>query len=115
MKLLDDYISLENKIHEYFGYIEQWKVFPLNDCRNYYWYDHMDRSVVFFKANTKEEALSQIESGNFYKNELLSINRKPDYTMICVDTQTDGNKFLSIFDSSKELSKEDCEEFEDYF
>lgn len=33
------------------------------------------------------------------------VYRREDYTMICVDAGCDGNKFLAIFDNSKEVEK----------
>ena len=30
------------------------------------------------------------------------VYRADDYTMVCVDTHTDGNQFLRIFDNAKE-------------
>jgi hypothetical protein len=37
------------------------------------------------------------------------VYRKDDFTMICADTQTDGNKYLMIFDNQKE-----CKGLEEY-
>lgn len=30
-EIIDLYFSLEKEIYQYFGYIENWKVIPLND------------------------------------------------------------------------------------
>lgn len=41
-----------------------------------------------------------------YSHEIINneVYKKEDFTMICVDTQTDGNDFLSIFDNSKRIN-----------
>jgi hypothetical protein len=31
------------------------------------------------------------------------VYRGAEYTMVCVDTRTDGNKFLMVFDNKKEI------------
>ncbi len=37
MKLLKEYFELQTKIHDYFGYEEDWKVIPLEDSTDFYW------------------------------------------------------------------------------
>lgn len=111
MKLLDDYFEIVNKIHEYFGYQEQWAVYSFEDSREYYWY--LTRNNVYF-ADTLEELKTQ--NGMFYSNEIFkqrhlpkAVYETPDYTMIVVDTNTDGNKFLQIFDNKLKQKAEDME------
>lgn len=109
MEKLREYFKLQGEIYEYFGYKEDWVVIPIMDAREYYWViigDERDGSVQF--AGTKEELLSDAEE--YYENEIYTqrflpkwVYRAKDYTMICVDTHTDGNKFLQIFDNSKEI------------
>lgn len=102
MKLLNEYFDIQKKIYDYFGYIEDWKVIPIDDGTDYFWMLKCDK-VCF--ADTKQELLT--EDGNYYENEILpmskSIYHSKEYTMICVDPRTDGNQFLQIFDNSKEL------------
>lgn len=109
MNLLDNYFLIQKEIYEYFGYVEDWKVIPLDDGRDYYWYV-TDYEVHF--ADTEEELKEQ--GGNYYANEIYTqrflprwVYRGEDFTMICVDTHTDGNKFLQIFDNNKERNFED--------
>ena len=101
MKLLNDYFKLEKQIHEYFGYKEGWRVIPFNDSTKYVWREGED--AVHFADSI--EALES-EKGNCYSNERHSpkwVYRGADYTMMCVDTHHDGNKFLQIFDNKKEV------------
>ena len=111
MKLLDEYFDLQNKLYEHFGYVEDWAVIPIDDARKYYWNidGGDDRGVVCF-ADTEQELKDK--DGQYYENEIYTqrhlpkwVYRADDYTMICVDTHTDGNKFLQIFDNSKDRTE----------
>jgi hypothetical protein len=109
MQLLDSYEALRKEVFDYFGYIEDWRVLPLDDARKYYWHltdDERSGSVRF--AETKER-LEDEDAGEYYENEIYTqrhlpkwVYRGEEYTMICVDTHTDGNQFLQIFTNSKE-------------
>lgn len=110
MQLVDDYFSIQEKIFEYFGYKEDWKVIPINDARDYYWHLEGEGPGTVHFADTEEELREQ--EGNYYNDEIYTqrflpkwVYRGQDYTMIAVDTQTDGNKFLSIFDNTKEIKE----------
>lgn len=107
MQLLNEYFNIQKQLYEYFGYVEDWKVFPIEDSTEYYWYlDGEGPGIVHF-ADTEE--MLELEMGNYYKNEIHTLHnlskwvyRGKDYTMVVVDTRADGNKFLQIFDNSKE-------------
>ena len=117
MKKLDDYFKLQKEIYDYFGYVEDWVVIPIDDAREYVWeldaeYDADGRVIggEVRYADTREE-LDDWQAGEYCANEIYTqrflpkwVYRGEDYTMICVDTHTDGNKFLQIFDNSKELT-----------
>ena len=109
MDILDDYNKIRNEIFEYFGYKEDWRVLPFNDAREYYWYlegSEEDGEVLFAET---PELLADEEGGQYYSNTIYRqrhlpkwVYRGEDYTMICVDTHTDGNQFLQIFSNDKE-------------
>ncbi len=111
MDILDDYIALQNQIFDYFGYVEDWRRLPLEDSREFYWFLTMNESgggfVTF--AETREQ-LTNEEAGDYYSDEIFTqrhlpkwVYRGEDYTMVCVDTHTDGNQFLRIFRNEKEI------------
>ena len=106
MKQLKEYFKLQKEIYDYFGYKEDWVVIPIEDATDYFWHltgeGHGDE--VWF-GEDKEGALSPMYSNEIYTQRFLPkwVYRGKDYTMICVDTHTDGNKFLQIFDNSKEI------------
>ena len=98
MKIFDDYFDLREKIYNYFGYQEDWKVPPLMDYRDYFWAIHNGKLCLnCYKEDdfTSEEVLSVY---CIFPN---GIYEKEDFTLIYYDTQTDGNDFLGIFDNKK--------------
>lgn len=107
MQLLNDYNQKRQELFDYFGYKENWRVFPIDDATDFFWRVNEDEDEVLF-ADTIEQLNN--EDGNFYCNEIYTqrhltrwVYRGADYTMIVVDTHTDGNKFLQIFDNAKEV------------
>jgi len=110
MELLKKYFKLQEEIYDYFGYKEGWVVIPINNSTEYYWsiIGHEKCGSVRF-SESETELLDEIEM-DYYENEIYTLWHLPkwvyrgeDYTMICVDTHTDGNKFLQIFDNKKEI------------
>lgn len=107
MKLLDKYNKVRQELFDYFGYKEDWRVIPIDDARHYYWRLQGDGPGKVCFADTEDALLN--EEGNYYENEIYTqrfldkwVYRGKDYTMVVVDTHTDGNKFLQIFSNAKE-------------
>lgn len=113
MKKLDEYFKLQKEIYDYFGYKEDWVVIPIEDSREYFWElkQELDGSgeVSFWenKLNVGKFTKTDGYSNSIYTQRFLSkwVYVGKDYTMIVVDTQTDGNKFLSIFDNKKQVKE----------
>jgi len=111
MKLLYEYFDAQQKIYDYFGYNEDWTI-PLSDCTEYQWFltgEEHGGSVIYGENLTVENA----SLGDYYRAEIYTqrhlpkwVYRKEDYTMVCMDTNCDENKFLAIFDNSKEIKDE---------
>lgn len=109
MKLLDNYLSLQADIYTYFGYVEDWRIIPISDHRQYFWYLDGEGPGEIHYADTEQE-LSE-ESGNYYMDEIYTqrhlpkwVYRGADYTLVCVDTHTDGNQLLAVFTNANERS-----------
>lgn len=110
-KPLDDFITAQTALFDYFGYKEDWVAIPIDDAREYFW------QIIGGEGHGGEvkfvESLETLNSdGDYYSNEIYTqrflpkwVYRGKDFTMICVDTHTDGNKFLQIFDNSKEIKE----------
>lgn len=108
MKILDQYLGLQEKIYKYFGYVEDWVAIPIDDRREYYWKivggEQHGGEVEYCTEPTFTDE-DHLYSDSIYTQRFLPkwVYRGEDYTMIVVDTHTDGNKFLAIFDNTKEL------------
>lgn len=107
MKKLTEYFELQKEIFDYFGYKEDWRVIPMSDCRKYYWYVTSEDSGEVHFADSETELINQ--TGQYFVDEIYTqrflnkwVYRGKNFTMICTDPHTDGNKFLSIFDNDKE-------------
>ena len=65
MKLLDDITKATKAVHDYFGYVEDWVVIPLDDCTNYHWHltgEGSGDEVLF--SEQKEHLIDG--GGNYY-------------------------------------------------
>ncbi|AUR89231.1 hypothetical protein NVP1121O_203 [Vibrio phage 1.121.O._10N.286.46.C4] len=107
MELFSNYEKMKKEIFEYFGYVEDWRILPLVFDTDMYWAVD-DVSVVFSEdlSNLIEEDLV----GNHYENTIYKqrhlpkwVYRGEEYTMIVVDTPSDGNQCLQVFSNSKEI------------
>lgn len=109
MDILDKYLELQEEIYKYFGYKEDWVVIPIEDRRGYYWkLDGEGPGEVEYAISKDllEDCWDDCYSDIIYTQRFLSkwIYRGKDYTMICVDTRTDGNKFLAIYSNDMEIN-----------
>jgi len=109
-RLLMSYMACKEAIHKFFGYEPNWREIPISDDTQYWWWLSRDGtrggSVYFGKGEVREA----IKGGQYYSNEIYTqrhlskwVYRAESHTMVCVDTRTDGNVFLSIFDNEKEV------------
>ena len=109
MQLLDDYRATVEAIHSYFGYVEDWVVIPLEDGRRYYWQLRGGDAYGGRLCYAKSEHELETGEGDYYESPIYTqrflprwVYRAKDYTMVSIDTQTDGNHFLIVLDNTKE-------------
>lgn len=111
MEQLDKFNTAKQELFDYFGYAEDWVTIPLDDRRDMYWQlNQRDTGGGGDLLYYDERLTNQIvEDGAHYSNTIYTqrflskwVYRGEDYTMICVDTHTDGNKYLAIFSNDKE-------------
>ena len=100
MTQLDAYFALQKEIYDYFGYVEDWVVIPLDDRRDMIWKLVDGNSVHYWEKGEETDLCEDIIYTQCHLPKW--VYRGKDYTMICVDTHTDGNKFLQIFSNDKE-------------
>lgn len=105
MELLKEYFKLQKEIHDHFGYVEDWVVIPLDDQTDMYW--KLLEHEVYYADNIHD---LETEEGNCYSGIIYTqrflpkyVYKSDDYTMVSVDTQCDGNKFLMVFDNKKKI------------
>lgn len=109
MEALVKYFKLQEEIFNYFGYKEDWVVIPLSNDTRYYW--RIIGGEGYGGTVRYGETVEILNSDeDYYEDDIYTqrflpkwVYRGKDYTMICVDTCVDGNKFLQIFDNSKEV------------
>lgn len=109
MNILINYNKAKKELFEYFGYKEDWVAIPVDDATEYYWNLTGEGSGDSVRFGKKIDVITL--SGDHYENEIYAqrflkkwVYQGKDYTMICVDTHVDGNKFLQIFDNSKKIT-----------
>ena len=107
-KILDKYLEAKKELYDYFFFKEDWTVFPIDDRCEYWWYINGGQLFYF----DSKEAYENNDYMHTYSDEIIysrmypkSIYEGDEFTMIMVDTHTDGNKFLAIYDNSKKLQK----------
>ncbi len=121
MRLLKKYFDLQKEIYEYFGYVEDWVVIPLEDSTDYNWILRENENGSGVVSFSKDEfTIDMIKEGKrlysntIYTQRFLSkwVYCTKDFTMIVVDTHTDGNKFLQVFDNSREIPNPSVEQLD---
>ena len=114
---ISEYFNLQKKVHDHFGYVEDWVTIPLVDHRDMYWIlieKKNEDNVTYggeinYHENQFEDGYS--EPGDYYNASIYTqrflpkwIYRTEDYTMVCMDTHCDGNRYIGIFENKKEQS-----------
>lgn len=115
-EILNQYLDIQKKIFDYFGYVEDWTVIPLQIKTDKYWMicgpeSNPSTSVFWdpvpFSVESIENAVD-LYRGTIYNQRFLSkwVYRGKDYTMVSVDTHSDDNRFLMIFKNDMECVDE---------
>lgn len=112
--LIDNYFNLRNELHEMFEYDEDWRAIPLHDSRDFYWRLYGDGSnkddLNILRFFEDKEILDS--GGDYYEDDIYTqrflhkwVYQSENFTMVCCDPHTDGNKFLRILDNKKRLEE----------
>lgn len=106
MDLMESFNKAKQEIYDHVGFKEDWTVYAIDDQTNMFW--KIEGGEVRFA-----ETVEKVDSDEGYSDEILthrfypkSIYRGKNLTLIMVDTNTDGNKFFSIYDNAKEMRSE---------
>lgn len=116
---VDRFFEARKAIFEHVGYRENWRVFPIDDSRDLFWaVDEQEREWVKFSPERVALAYwledHDDEYGSYgnvlYQDVIYTqrhlpkwVYRGADLTIVVVDTQTDGNKFLRLFRNANEV------------
>jgi hypothetical protein len=116
-KDIDLYFETKARIHEAFGYKPDWVEIPMDDCRGQHWMlvdgegpgarcVHSDQPLTAELVAGGSIYSGPIYSGPIYTQRFLPkwVYRAGKHVMVSVDTETDTNKFLMIFDADKECT-----------
>ncbi len=113
---VDTYNTALEAIFDHVGYVQDWKIIPLQDDREVYW-KLVDNELKF---SPNREALEYwlaehddeygpygdcLYSNIVYRQRFLpkSVYRGQELTIVCADTQTDDNKILQLLNNLKEI------------
>jgi hypothetical protein len=104
-KLLTDYFAVKQQVHDAFGYVADWVEIPLDDRTDAYWWFGVNEVQWDNSPPTSENV---VDNEGKYADEIYMQRFLPrwvypteTHTMVSVDTHTDGNKFLAVFDNTK--------------
>lgn len=109
-QVIDLHALCRAAIFKHVGYVEDWVVLPFDDQRTCFWrVTGEGPNAEVFWAKAEAELLTR--GGSCYSGELYTQRFLPKWvyrgsavTMVLVDTHTDGNRFLMLFDNTKERS-----------
>lgn len=115
--IVDSFFDAREAIFDHVGYVEDWRVLPIDDSRDDFWaVDKHDREWV--KYSPSREALAYwLEHDDFgphgdklYENAIYTqrhlpkwVYRGEELTLVVADTQTDGNQYLQLFRNENEV------------
>jgi hypothetical protein len=124
-EIVDDLFDARAKIFKHVGYVEQWHDMPFEDSRDHFWSVGSWGSQIGFSPD-REALIYWLEhegdhgpfGDKLYSNEIYSgrhdakdgIHRGAELTMICVDTNTDGNMFFQLFRNDHEVKEPETAE-----
>jgi len=107
--IISNYQKALKDLYDHVGFVEDWVVLAPEFQTDMFWRISHDEVIY---GNTIEDITTNYEEGNCYTCEIYTqrfykkhIYRGDEYTMIMVDTHTDGNKFFMFFSNDKEVIK----------
>lgn len=104
MQLLTEFFEIQAKVFEFFGYVEDWRVIPLDDARKYFWrLDGEGPGTVHF-ADTEEELAN--EEGNYYTNEIYTQRHLPLAKLSLEAGEENGKQLASLLADGVTLAQE---------
>lgn len=103
-EILEQLVNAERALYDAFSYQPEWRAYPLDDKSDVPWILNRDK-VLFFNPGTTVTA-EMIEDGAHYSGDLhRPAHMQADgHSAFIIDTQTDGNKFFTVFRDSLRIT-----------
>lgn len=101
--LINNFFRLQREVHELFEYTEDWRIFPMIDNREYYWYIDGD-SVRYCDDLTFDDSNTYSGTIYHYRHIRKHVFETSELTMVLVDTSCDSNIVLMIFSNDRKIA-----------
>lgn len=103
MEIIKNYEQALQAIYDHVGFTEDWVVCPILDNTQYFW--TIDGDLVDYASSIQELENEEGEcyGGSIYRQHFYKkhVYGGKDFTLVFLDTQTDGMKYFALFDNSK--------------
>lgn len=104
LNLITDYNQALQAIYDHVGFVENWVVYPVDDCTEMFW--TIEDDTVRYSPTIAE---LETQSDNHYSEGIFkqrlyrqNVYRGASFTLVFCDTQTDGQRLFRLFDNTKE-------------
>lgn len=103
MDIIDDFFRAKQAIYDHVGFNEDFVFYPLDDCREMYWF--VDDESVFYAEKKENLSTDECYQEEIYTQRFYNkwVYRGEKYTMIFCHPHVDGMKYFRIFDNDKEM------------
>ena len=103
--LIENYKEAEQALYDHVGFVEDWVVYPKDDCTEMYW------SIIDNEEVKYANSIDQFNSdGDFYQDEIYKqrfydkhVYVGEDLTMIFCNPGVDGMIWFKFFDNNKQI------------
>lgn len=116
-QIIESYFKSLKRLETMFKYTEDWSIFPWADYREYYWFIEKGREIKHLWYNGYDgkmifwNSIEEVDQENiWYEHDIYTQRHLPkwvyeskEYTMVLVDTKSDGNKLLAVLDNKKKF------------
>lgn len=106
MDIMNYWVKAQQDLYDHVGFVEDWVAYAIDDRTDMFWTIGGNDEFVRYA----EDINTLNSNGDFYEDEIYHqrfypkwVYRGEKYTMIIVDTHTDGNKFFAFYDNEKEV------------
>ena len=119
--VVDSFFDAREAIFEHVGYVEDWRVLPIDDSRDQFWaVDEHEHEWVKFSPS-REALVYWLKNDDYgphgdklYENAIYTqrhlskwVYRGEELTLVVADTNTDGNKYLQLFRNENEVRRDE--------